>query len=188
VSVKKGFCLWFTGLSGAGKSTVSSAVHHTLRERGIVNVALLDGDEVRTHLTRGLGFSREDRDTNVLRIGWVCQLLVKHGIPVMTAAISPYRETRNKVRAMVEKSGGNGAFIEVFVNASVEECVRRDVKGLYAKAIRGEIPQFTGVSNPYELPEEPEIELKTANESEEESVAQVVRYLEEHACISGMEG
>jgi len=187
VSVKKGFCLWFTGLSGAGKSTVSSAVHHTLRERGISNVELLDGDEVRTHLTRGLGFSREDRDTNVLRIGWVCQLLVKHGIPVMTAAISPYRETRDKVRAMVEKAGGKGAFIEVFVNASVEECARRDVKGLYAKAMAGEIPQFTGVSDPYEPPEQPEIELKTANESEEESVAQVVRYLEEHACISGAE-
>jgi len=188
VSVKKGFCLWFTGLSGAGKSTVSSAVHHTLRERGIANVELLDGDEVRTHLTKGLGFSREDRDTNVLRIGWVCQLLVKHGIPVMTAAISPYRETRDHVRAMVEKAGGNGAFIEVFVNVHVEECARRDVKGLYAKAMAGEIPQFTGVSDPYEPPEHPEIELKTANESEEESAVRVIRYLEEHACIAGVEG
>jgi len=180
---KKGFCLWFTGLSGAGKSTVSSAVYHTLRERGISNVELLDGDEVRTHLTRGLGFSREDRDTNVLRIGWVCQLLVKHGVPVMTAAISPYRETRNKVRTMVEHVGGKGAFIEVFVNASVEECARRDVKGLYAKAMAGEIPQFTGVSDPYEPPEQPEIELKTANESEGESADRVVTYLVKRGLI-----
>jgi len=183
VSVRKGFCLWFTGLSGAGKSTVSSAVYHTQRERGISNVELLDGDEVRTHLTRGLGFSREDRDTNVLRIGWVCQLLVKHGIPVMTAVISPYRETRNNVRTMVERVGGKGAFIEVFVNASVEECTRRDVKGLYAKAIQGEIPQFTGVSDPYEPPESPEIQLNTADESEEESAARVVTYLIQQGLI-----
>lgn len=175
--VNKGFCLWFTGLSGAGKSTVSGAVDHTLRECGIANVELLDGDEVRTHLTKGLGFSREDRDTNVLRIGWVCQLLVRHDVPVITAAISPYRETRNTVRTMVERVGGEGAFIEVFVNASVEECTRRDVKGLYAKAMQGEIPQFTGVSDPYEPPEHPEIELDTANESEEESVNRVVTYL-----------
>jgi len=183
VSVKKGFCLWFTGLSGAGKSTVSGAVYHTLRERGIANVELLDGDEVRTHLTRGLGFSREDRDTNVLRIGWVCQLLVKHGIPVITAAISPYHKARDKVRTMVEHTGGKGAFIEVFVNAHVEECARRDVKGLYAKAMAGEIPQFTGVSDPYEPPEHPEIELKTANESEEESAARVVTYLIQQGLI-----
>jgi len=177
VIMNKGFCLWFTGLSGAGKSTVSSAVHHALQERGIANVEMLDGDEVRTHLTKGLGFSREDRDTNVLRIGWVCQLLVKHGVPVMTAAISPYRDTRNTVRTMIEQKGGKGSFIEVFVNASVEECARRDVKGLYARAMQGEIPQFTGVSDPYEPPEHPEIELKTANESEEESVDRVITYL-----------
>jgi len=177
VSVKKGFCLWFTGLSGAGKSTVSSAIHHDLRERGIANVELLDGDEVRTHLTRGLGFSREDRDTNVLRIGWVCQLLVKHGIPVMTAAISPYGETRDKVRTMVEQAGGPGAFVEVFVNASVEECARRDVKGLYMKAMKGDIPQFTGISDPYESPEHPEIELSTGDESVAESAGHVIDYL-----------
>jgi len=183
VSETKGFCLWFTGLSGAGKSTVSSAVHHALQERGIANVELLDGDEVRTHLTKGLGFSREDRDTNVLRIGWVCQLLVKHGIPAMTAAISPYRDTRNKVRTMIEHKGGKGSFIEVFVNASVEECARRDVKGLYARAEAGEIPQFTGVSDPYEPPESPEIQLNTADESEEESAARVVTYLIQQGLI-----
>jgi len=183
VSVKRGFCLWFTGLSGAGKSTVSSAVHHALQERGITNVELLDGDEVRTHLTKGLGFSREDRDTNVLRIGWVCQLLVKHGVPCMTAAISPYRDTRAEVRRMVEKAGGKGSFIEVYVNASVEECARRDVKGLYAKASAGEIPQFTGISDPYEAPEGPEIELLTEHEELEQSVAKVLSYLEDHGLV-----
>ncbi len=183
--MKKGFCLWFTGLSGAGKSTVSNAVHHALRERGVANVELLDGDEVRTHLTRGLGFSKEDRDTNVLRIGWVCQLLVRHGVPVMTAVISPYRETRNQVRAMVEKAGGGaGAFIEVFVNASVEECARRDVKGLYAKAMRGEIPQFTGVSDPYEAPTAPEIELNTVHESVHASAARIIGYLEDRQFLA----
>ena len=181
--MKKGFCLWFTGLSGAGKSTVSCAILHALREYGMTNIELLDGDEVRTHLTKGLGFSRGDRDTNVLRIGWVCKLLVKHGAPVMTAAISPYRETRDKVRAMVEQVGGAGAFIEVFVNASVEECARRDVKGLYMKAMKGDIPQFTGISDPYEPPEHPEIELRTANESIEESASYVIDYLVKRGLI-----
>lgn len=181
---KQGFCLWFTGLSGAGKSTVSGAVHHELQQRGITNVELLDGDEVRTHLTKGLGFSKEDRDTNVLRIGWVCQLLVKHGIPCMTAAISPYRETRDQVRRMVEQSGGAGAFIEVFVNASLEECARRDVKGLYAKAMQGEIPHFTGVSDPYEPPVKPEIELNTEHESLEQSVAKVMDYLRNRGLLA----
>jgi adenylylsulfate kinase len=187
MSARKGFCLWFTGLSGAGKSTVSGAVHHALQERGITNVELLDGDEVRTHLTKGLGFSKEDRDTNVLRIGWVCQLLAKHGVPCMTAAISPYRDIRGQVREMVEKAAGKGAFIEVFVNASVEECARRDVKGLYAKAMKGEIPQFTGVSDPYEAPETPEVELVTEHEELEESVAKVLAYLEQNGFIEGRE-
>ncbi|MFQ5582155.1 MAG: adenylyl-sulfate kinase [Mariprofundaceae bacterium] len=186
--MKQGFCLWFTGLSGAGKSTVSDAVHQALRDRGITNVELLDGDEVRTHLTRGLGFSREDRDTNVRRIGWVCQLLVRHGVPCMTAAISPYRDTRAEVRAMVEKAGGKGSFIEVYVNASVEECARRDVKGLYAKAEAGEIPQFTGVSDPYEAPDEPEIELMTEHETLDESVGKVLAYLEGHGLVPAGDG
>jgi len=185
MTARKGFCLWFTGLSGAGKSTVSGAVHHALQQRGITNVELLDGDEVRTHLTKGLGFSKEDRDTNVLRIGWVCQLLAKHGVPCMTAAISPYREIRGQVREMVEKAAGAGAFIEVFVNASVEECARRDVKGLYAKAMAGEIPQFTGVSDPYEAPESPEVELVTEHEELAESVAKVLTYLARHGFIEG---
>jgi adenylylsulfate kinase len=180
----KGFCLWFTGLSGAGKSTVSEAVHRQLRDRGVTNVEILDGDVVRTHLTKGLGFSREDRDTNVLRIGWVCQLLAKHGIPAMTAAISPYRETREKVRQMVEEAAGPGVFIEVYVKASVEACVVRDVKGLYAKAKAGEIPQFTGVSDPYEPPEQAELVLETEHEEVHESVARVLAYLETHGFIN----
>lgn len=184
MSSGKGFCLWFTGLSGAGKSTVSEAVHRQLQQRGVTNVEILDGDVVRTHLTKGLGFSKEDRDTNVLRIGWVCQLLVKHGIPAMTAAISPYRETRGKVRQMMEAAGGTGSFVEIFVNASVEECARRDVKGLYAKAKAGEIPEFTGVSDPYEPPECPEIMLDTEVESIKESVVKVISYLEAHGLLS----
>lgn len=184
MSSGKGFCLWFTGLSGAGKSTVSEAVHHRLQQRGITNVEILDGDVVRTHLTKGLGFSKEDRDTNVLRIGWVCQLLVKHGVPAMTAAISPYRETRSQARQMVEEAGGPGSFVEVFVNASVEACAKRDVKGLYARAKAGEIPQFTGVSDPYEPPENPEVMLDTEHEEIEESVAKVIMYLESHGLLS----
>ena len=167
-----------------GKSTVSEAVHHQLQERGITNVEILDGDVVRTHLTKGLGFSKEDRDTNVLRIGWVCQLLVKHGIPVMTAAISPYREVRQQVRQMVEEFGGEGSFVEVYVNASLDECSRRDVKGLYARAKTGEIPQFTGVSDPYEPPEHPEVELHTEYEEIDQSVNKVLAYLNENGMLS----
>lgn len=184
MSTDKGFCLWFTGLSGAGKSTVSEAVHGELRDRGITNVEILDGDVVRTHLTKDLGFSRQDRDTNIMRIGWVCQLLAKHGVPVMTAAISPYRETRNRVRTMVEEAAGQGRFIEVHVNASLEECTRRDVKGLYARAKSGEIPRFTGVSDPYEPPEHPEIRLETEHETLNESVAKVLSYLEDQGLIA----
>jgi adenylylsulfate kinase len=181
----KPFCLWFTGLSGAGKSTVSHAVYERLHAMGLSQVELLDGDVVRTHLTRGLGFSKEDRDTNVLRIGWVCQLLVKHGAAAITAAISPYRDTRDQVRAMVEQAGGAGSFIEVHVNASVEECARRDVKGLYAKAINGDIPQFTGVSDPYEAPTRAEIVLDTERESLDQSAGKVLDYLRQHGFIGG---
>jgi adenylylsulfate kinase len=182
----KPFCLWFTGLSGAGKSTVSHAVYEKLHALGLAQVELLDGDVVRTHLTAGLGFSKQDRDTNVRRIGWVCQLLVKHGAAAITAAISPYRATRDEVRAMVEAAGGPDSFIEVFVNASVEACARRDVKGLYAKAMNGEIPQFTGVSDPYEAPTHAEIVLCTEDESLEQSVAAVLAYLAQRGYIGGI--
>ena len=183
VNFEKPFCLWFTGLSGAGKSTVSHAVYERLHAMDLSQIELLDGDVVRTHLTKGLGFSKEDRDTNVLRIGWVCQLLVRHGAAAITAAISPYRDTRDRVRAMIEQAGGPGSFIEVYVNASVEECTRRDVKGLYAKAINGDIPQFTGVSDPYEAPMHAEIVLDTESENLDQSANKVLDYLERHGHI-----
>lgn len=182
---KRPFCLWFTGLSGAGKSTVSHAVYEHLHAMGLAQVELLDGDVVRTHLTKGLGFSKEDRDTNVLRIGWVCQLLVRHGAAAITAAISPYRATRDEVRSMVEQAGGPGSFIEVHVDASVEECARRDVKGLYAKAMNGDIPQFTGVSDPYEPPAHAEIVLNTESETLDQSAGKVLDYLDRHGYIGG---
>lgn len=166
-----GYVLWFTGLSGAGKSTVAGLVADELRSRG-APLEVLDGDEVRTHLSKGLGFSREDRDTNVLRIGWVAGLLSRHGVGVVTAAISPYAATRAEARAMCTN------FVEIFVDAPLAACEARDVKGLYAKARAGEIPQFTGVSDPYEPPLEPEVHLRTDRESPEESAANVLAYLE----------
>ncbi|MDX8377725.1 MAG: adenylyl-sulfate kinase [Mariprofundales bacterium] len=183
MQLRRSFCLWFTGLSGAGKSTASTQVHELLQTAGITNIERLDGDVVRTHLTKGLGFDREDRDTNVLRIGWVCQLLTKHNVPVITAAISPYIKTRTQVRHMVEEVAGAGTFIEVFVNANVDTCSKRDVKGLYARAQAGEIANFTGVSDPYEAPESPELELYTADETLEQSAAKVLDYLIVHKFI-----
>ena len=170
-----GFTLWFTGLSGAGKSTIAHLVGPELERRGHV-VEYLDGDTVRTHLSRGLGFSKEDRDTNIERIGWVASRLTRHGAAVLAAAISPYEETRAKARAMVEEWG---AFVEVHVRASVEECARRDVKGLYEKAFRGEIKGFTGVDDPYEEPSAPELVVDTERHEPEESAALIVARLEE---------
>ncbi len=168
----KGFCLWFTGLSGAGKSTVAEIVGPELEKRGVL-VDHLDGDVVRTNLSKGLGFSREDRDANILRIGFVSKLLVRHGAGVIVAAISPYRETRDMVREMM----GDG-FVEVFVATSLEECERRDVKGLYAKARTGEIKEFTGISDPYEAPLNAEIVLETEGRSPEDCAAEIVEQLE----------
>jgi adenylylsulfate kinase len=170
-----GFTLWFTGLSGAGKTTIAHLVGPELEARGEV-VEYLDGDTVRTRLSKGLGFSREDRDTNIERIGWVASRLTRHGAAVLAAAISPYSETRQKARAMVEQFG---PFVEVFVHASVDECARRDVKGLYAKAFAGEIKGFTGVDDPYEVPEDAELVLITEEHSPEDSAAIVLAKLEE---------
>jgi adenylylsulfate kinase len=170
-----GFTLWFTGLSGSGKSTIAHLVGPALDERGHV-VEYLDGDTVRSHLSKGLGFSKEDRDTNIERIGWVASRITRHGGVVITAAISPYIETRQKAREMVEQFG---PFVEVFVKASVEECARRDVNGLYAKAFAGEIKGFTGVDDPYEEPESPEILVDTEAQTPEESAQIVVQRLEE---------
>jgi adenylyl-sulfate kinase len=174
-----GFTLWFTGLSGSGKSTIAHIVGPELDKRGAI-VEYLDGDSVRQHLSKGLGFSKEDRDTNIERIGWVASRLTRQGGAVICAAISPYVETRAKARAMVEDFG---PFVEVFVKASVEECARRDVNGLYAKAFAGEIKGFTGVDDPYEEPEAAEIVVDTEETSEEEAAAQVVAHLEELGLI-----
>ena len=170
-----GFTLWFTGLSGAGKTTIAELVVPELERRGLLT-EWLDGDVVRTHLTKGLGFSKEDRDTNIERIGWVASRLTRQGGAVITAAISPYEETRAKARELVEEWG---TFVEVFVKASVDECARRDVKGLYEKAFRGEIKGFTGVDDPYEEPASPELVLDTEAHSAEESAQLVVAKLEE---------
>ena len=170
-----GFTLWFTGLSGAGKTTIAHLVGPELDRRGHI-VEYLDGDTVRTHLSKGLGFSKEDRDTNIERIGWVAARLTRHGAAVIAAAISPYTETREKARREVEQFG---SFVEVFVKASVDECARRDVKGLYEKAFKGEIKEFTGVSDPYEEPVSPELVVDTEELEPEEAAAVVVAKLEE---------
>ncbi len=170
-----GFTLWFTGLSGSGKTTIAHLVGPELDRRGLV-VEYLDGDTVRTHLSKGLGFSKEDRDTHIERVGWVASRLTRQGGAVIAAAISPYEETRQKAREMIEEVG---VFVEVFVKASVDECARRDVKGLYEKAFKGEITEFTGVSDPYEEPSSPELVLDTERHSPEESAVLVVARLEE---------
>ncbi|HYX85596.1 MAG TPA: adenylyl-sulfate kinase [Gaiellales bacterium] len=169
-----GFTLWFTGLSGAGKSTIAQIIGPEIERRGIL-VDHLDGDVVRTHLSKGLGFSREDRDANILRIGFVSKLLTRHGAGVIVAAISPYAETRELVREMIDDVG---RFVEVYVATSIEECARRDVKGLYAKAYAGEIKEFTGVSDPYEAPDHAEIVVETEDRTPEESAAFVLDELE----------
>jgi adenylylsulfate kinase len=166
--------LWFTGLSGSGKTTIAELVAPELERRGLA-VEWLDGDVVRTHLSKGLGFSKEDRDTNIERIGWVASRLTRHGAAVIVSAISPYEETRRKARALVE---AEGAFVEVHVATPVEECERRDVKGLYAKARAGEIPEFTGVSDPYEDPADPELRIETTEHPPEESARLVVAKLD----------
>jgi adenylylsulfate kinase len=170
-----GFTLWFTGLSGSGKTTIAHLVGPELDRRGCI-VEYLDGDTVRTHLSKGLGFSKEDRDTHIERVGWVASRLTRHGAAVIAAAISPYEETRRKVRAMVEQFG---PFVEVYVEASVDECARRDVKGLYEKAFKGEIKEFTGVSDPYEEPVDAEIVVNTERHDAEESAQIVIARLEQ---------
>lgn len=177
---QRGFVLWFTGLSGSGKSTLTEALAPILAGRGR-KAELLDGDVVRTNLSKGLGFSKEDRDTNVLRIGFVANLLARNGVPVMTAAISPYRDIRDANRALIE--GDGSAFIEVFAAATVEECEARDVKGLYAEARAGKRTGFTGVDDPYEPPLSPEIVCQTGSEPIAESLARIVAYLEANELI-----
>ena len=172
-----GFCLWFTGLSGSGKSTITTHLVKELRKRGS-KLEVLDGDVVRENLSKGLGFSKEDRDTNIRRIAFVANLLSRNDVPVITAAISPYRDIRDEARQMMGER-----FVEAYVKASVETCEERDVKGLYAKARSGEINEFTGVSDPYEPPENPELVLDTEHQSAEESALQILGYLEERQLI-----
>ena len=167
----EGLTVWFTGLPSSGKSTLAGLLGDALRGRG-VPVELLDGDEVRTLLTRGLGFSREDRDENIRRIAWVAQILTRHGVVAITAAISPYRAARERARQEI------GRFVEVYVQCPVEVCIQRDVKGLYARALRGEIEQFTGVSDPYEEPLSPEVVVRTHEETPEQSLRRILTYLE----------
>src|SRR5262249_13535101 len=169
--VTRGFTIWFTGLSGAGKTTLTEAILPQLHARG-VRVEVLDGDEVRTNLSKGLGFSKEDRDTNIRRIGYVSRLLARNGVGVIAAAISPYREIRNEVRASVEADGA--IFIEVFVKASLDTLIARDIKGLYKKALAGEIKQFTGISDPYEEPLSPEVVVNSDSETIEGSAAKII--------------
>jgi adenylyl-sulfate kinase len=170
-ATQAGFVVWFTGLSGAGKSTVARALAPRLLERGH-EVELLDGDEIRTNLSMGLGFSREDRDANIARIGYVAAKLARHGVAVLVAAISPYRDARDRLRGSVEH------FVEVHVATSLAVCAERDVKGLYAQAFAGRISQFTGVSDPYEPPLSPEMVLRTDSEPVERSAEQVLACLE----------
>jgi adenylyl-sulfate kinase len=173
---QRGFTLWFTGLSGSGKTAIAKLVEQELRSRGL-KAERLDGDIVRKSLTRDLGFSKEDRDKNIERVTFVAKLLTRNGVAVLCSFISPYRERRAKSREEI------GEFIEVYVECPVEVCAERDVKGLYAKAFAGEIKEFTGVSDPYEAPENPEIVCHTAEEAPEDSAAKVVGYLEEKGFI-----
>jgi adenylyl-sulfate kinase len=174
-----GFTLWFTGLSGSGKSTIAHVIGPELDRRGRI-VEYLDGDTVRTHLSKGLGFSKEDRDTNIERIGWVASRLTRQGGAVIAAAISPYRETRAQARELVEEFG---PFVEVYVATSLDECARRDVNGLYKKAFAGEIKGFTGVDDPYEEPAAPEVVVDTEAHQPEESAAIILAKLEELGLI-----
>ena len=174
--MSKGVTLWFTGLSGAGKSTLANQVAEELRRRGL-NVEILDGDEIRTNLSKGLGFSKEDRDTNIKRIGYVCKLLTRNGVVAISAAISPYKEVRDFNRREI------GNFIEIYVKCSIEELTRRDVKGLYKKALAGEVKNFTGISDPYEAPEHPEITIDSETQREPESLRSILDYLQRNGWI-----
>jgi len=177
IEMHKGFTLWFTGMSGAGKSTISRAIELRLRELG-AKVEVLDGDVVRTHLSKGLGFSKEDRDENIRRIGFVCELLSRNGVIAIAAAISPYRAVRDEVRARIPN------FVEVHVHCPVEVLAERDVKGLYKRALAGEIPHFTGISDPYEPPLAPEVAVNSADETPEQSVEKIWATLERLGLVS----
>lgn len=176
-ALDKGFTVWFTGLPSSGKSTVAALLAKELRERSH-KVEVLDGDVVRTNLSKGLGYSKADRDTNIRRIGFVCHLLSRNGVVAIAAAISPYREIRDENRKLI------GDFVEVYVDCPLEECIKRDVKGLYKKALAGEIKEFTGISDPYEEPLNPEVIIETHKEQPLESVHKILAKLAEMGYIS----
>jgi adenylyl-sulfate kinase len=180
MSKQKGFILWMTGLSGAGKTTLTTELVSSLRNHGLA-IEVLDGDEVRTNLSKGLGFSKDDRDTNVRRIGYVSRLLSRNGVGVITAAISPYRDVRDEVRRSVENDGA--LFIEVYVKCPIAVLAERDVKGLYKKALAGEIKEFTGVSDPYEEPLDPEVVVSTDVETLDQSTAKILKELTRHGLL-----
>ncbi len=180
--MNQGFTVWLTGLSGAGKSTIAERLAPILSTRGC-SVEVLDGDEVRTHLSKGLGFSREDRDINIGRISFVASLLVKHGAACITAAISPYAQARGEARQRI----GADRFVEVYVRCSINELTRRDVKGLYARALAGELQHFTGVSDPYEAPESPDVVVDSEVETVDESVAKILAELERRGFLRAEE-
>jgi adenylylsulfate kinase len=171
--------LWLTGLSGAGKTTIAQQLEHKLQKLDRP-VELLDGDAIRQNLSKGLGFSREDRDTNVRRVGYVANLLSRNGVIVIVSLISPYRSVRDELRSTIKN------FVEVYVNAPLEVCEARDVKGLYAKARSGQIKSFTGIDDPYEAPLTPDITCYTAAETVDESVTKITNWLEERDCLSGL--
>jgi adenylyl-sulfate kinase len=173
---QRGFTVWLTGLSGAGKSTLADALAPIVQER-FGRVEVLDGDVVRTNLSKGLGFSKEDRDTNIQRIAFVANLLTRNGVPVIVAAISPYRQARDEARALI------GNFIEVYVDCPVDELIRRDTKGLYGKALQGELPMFTGISDVYEPPLAPEVVVHTDREPAGRSMAKILDALEERGLL-----
>ncbi len=176
---QKGFTLWFTGLSGAGKTTLAQRMYEELKHKRGLKVELLDGDVVRTNLSKGLGFSKEDRDTNIRRIGFVCNLLTRNDVIAIAAAISPYEEVREEVRDTI----GRDKFVLVYVNAPLEVLIERDVKGLYAKALRGEIKNFTGISDPYEPPTDPDVVVNTHLETVDESVNKIIAHLEQRGLL-----
>ena len=175
--MSKGFSLWFTGMSGSGKSTLANLLAEELRKRGHL-VEVLDGDEIRTHLSKGLGFSKEDRDTNIRRIGYVAKLLSRNGVVAISAAISPYRDVRDELRREHQR------FFEVFMDCTIEKLSERDVKGLYKKALAGEIKNFTGISDPYEAPHHPELVIDSGKETVEESFKKLIAKLEEVGYIN----
>lgn len=177
----QGFTIWLTGLSGVGKTTIARGLEHLLQAQSR-KVEVLDGDEVRQHLSKGLGFSREDRDTNIERIAYVADLLTRNEVITIVAAISPYRAARDAARRRI------GAFVEVHVTCGLDELQRRDVKGLYARAARGEIPNFTGISDPYEPPLKPEITVSTDSQDVRSSVRSIITYLQQSGCLPIGEG